>query len=149
MLSGPDFSAGWVTRAGFQQIMSRDGQHGFRRLRFQHYWDEWMSERLENPLGEVTVPYIRICVKEDRNNIRAAGRNGDGASFAVDAERFGVCIQYLHLRHERGTNQHGQYRKFDQYQGGAINLLGGSARAEAEVDQFLYVAKLYKPAIAL
>ena len=126
-----------------------DGQHGFKRLRFKPYWGEWMSERLQNPVGEVEIPYTRVCVNVDRTNVRIVSWNGAGAAFAVAAEKFGVCIQYLHPRHERVTSQLGQYRQFGQYQGGEINVLGGSARTEGEVDQFLQVATLYKPKVAV
>ena len=43
--SGHNFSADWTTRTGIKDIMLWAGQHGFKRLRFQPYWGEWMSER--------------------------------------------------------------------------------------------------------
>ena len=60
-----------------------------------------------------------------------------------------MCLQYIHTRHGRVLKQIGQYRTFDQYQGGTINLLGGAARTEEEVTQFIQVVKIYNPETAV
>ena len=147
--SGHNFSADWLSRTKIHEVTKWAEIHGFKLLCFQPYWDEWMSNQLEKPLGEVTLPFLRTTISLGRTNIRLVEWNGAGTSFAVAAERFGVTVEYLHSRHEKMARQLGKYRSFEQYQGGHITLMGGSAKTEDEVAKFLEAVELYKPGSAI
>ena len=72
-----------------------------------------------------------------------------GSSFAKAAHQFGLKVPFLEGRHDRVVNQLCRWYQFMPYEVGEIFLLGGAARTEVEVVQFIQAYRSYRPKYAV
>ena len=98
-------------------------------------------------VDEIMMPELRsisrVCC-----HMRCVEWNGAGGGYVEAAKMFGAEVQFLAARHGRIINQFRERYDYTPYDGGGIDLLGGSSKTEADVAQFRQVVRSYKPKTA-